>query len=279
MDDRLGKSEQQLSSTYVLPEQDVAFLARPELRPVRLQLELLKPELIMREHRVFSTVVVFGSARIPAQEDAAAFLELAEQTAAAAPGDAARAQRAAAARVLAGHSRWYEEARKFAALVSSRCQVGRECDYVMITGGGPGIMEAANRGATEVGALSIGLNIALPFEQKPNAWITPALCFNFQYFAMRKMHFLLRAKALAFFPGGFGTLDEMFEALTLMQTGKLARMPCLLFGREFWRRAVDFEFLAEQGTISSEDLELFDYVETADEAWKRIATFYGNGAR
>jgi len=276
MEPRPGKSAQQLSSTFLLAERDLAFLARPELRPVRLQLELLKPELVMREHAVFSTIVVFGSARVPAPEDAAQHVARAEAALAQRPDDPAEKRRLAAARQLVRYSKWYEEARRFAALVSSSCQIGHECDYVMITGGGPGIMEAANRGADEVGAKSVGLNIVLPFEQRPNPYIHPGLCFNFHYFAMRKMHFLLRAKALVFFPGGFGTLDEMFEALTLMQTGKIGRMPCVLVGRTFWDRILDLPYLAEQGLIGHEDLGLIDFVETAEEAWDVIRRFHGN---
>jgi uncharacterized protein (TIGR00730 family) len=267
---RPDRSEQQESSSYVLAESDIAFLARPELRPVRLQLELLKPELIMREHGVVSTIVVFGSARVPAPEDAAGHVAAAEQEAAARPDDPVAAQKLAAARRLATYSKYYDVARSFSALVSSACQIGKKCDYVMITGGGPGIMEAVNRGADDVGAKSIGLNIALPFEQRPNPYIHPSLCFNFHYFAMRKMHFLLRARALVFFPGGFGTLDEMFEALTLIQTKKIARMPCVLVGKEFWDRLLDFDLLVSEGLISAADLALFRHAETAEEIWATI---------
>jgi hypothetical protein len=277
MDAMNEKSPQQLSSTFLLAERDLAFLARPELRPIRLQLELLKPELIMREHGVFSTIVVFGSARVPAPEDAAEYVARAEAAAAEGPDDPARQRALEAARELVKYSKWYDEARRFAALVSSSCQVGHECDYVMITGGGPGIMEAANRGASEVGAKSVGLNILLPFEQKPNPYIHPGLCFNFHYFAMRKMHFLLRARAVVFFPGGFGTLDEMFEVVTLMQTGKIARMPCVLVWRPFWDRLIDLPFLADQGLIAHEDLDLFCFAETAEEAWEAIRRFWGGG--
>ena len=232
---RPDRTAQQDSSSFVLAERDIPFLARPELRPVRLQLELLKPDLLMREHGVISTIVVFGSARVPAPEDAARFVAEAEALAKSKPQEAAAQQQLAAARRLATYSGWYDEARKFASLVSQSCQIGKQCDYVMITGGGPGIMEAANRGADEVGAKSIGLNIMLPFEQKPNPYIHPDLCFDFHYFAMRKMHFLMRARALVFFPGGFGTLDEMFESLTLIQTRKISKMPCVLVCREYWR--------------------------------------------
>jgi uncharacterized protein (TIGR00730 family) len=212
---------------------------------------------------------------VPPPDEGVGRIAQAEAAAAAQPGDAGLQRQLRAARQLSGYSKWYAESRKLAALVSSACQLGHECSYVVITGGGPGIMEAANRGAHDVAAKSIGLNIVLPFEQQPNPYIHPGLCFNFHYFAMRKMHFLLRAKALAFFPGGFGTLDEMFEALTLIQTGKIGRMPCILFGREFWRRLLDFEFLADEGLISPHDLDLIEFVETAEEAWARIQAFYG----
>ena len=271
---RPGRSDQQESSTFLLAENDVAFLARPELRPIRLQLELLKPELVMREHGVISTIVVFGSARVPTPEEAANHVTRAEATAAALPDDPVAAQRLAAAKRLVTYSRYYGVARDFGALVSSACQVGRTCDYVMITGGGPGIMEAVNRGADDVGAKSIGLNIALPFEQQPNRYIHPGLCFNFHYFAMRKMHFLLRARALVFFPGGFGTLDEMFEALTLIQTRKISKMPCVLVGKEYWEKLIDFDFLVAEGMVAAEDLKLFRYAETAEEIWKTIQGYF-----
>ena len=279
MTPRTERTPQELAPTYVLAERDLAFLARPELRPVRLQLELLKPELIMREHGVVSTIVVFGSARVPAPEHVDEKVAAAEAALAAKPDDPRLRQRRDAAVKLRKHVHYYEEARRFAALVSSASQVGQVCDYVMITGGGPGIMEAANRGAHEVGAKSVGLNIGLPFEQRPNPWITPGLCFNFHYFAMRKMHFLLRAKALVFFPGGFGTMDEMFEALTLIQTGKIERMPIVVVGREHWDKVLNLRHLAEEGLITWEDLDLIDYVETAEEAWEAILRFYapGNG--
>ena len=270
MFNRPDRTDQQESSSYVLAEGDVAFLARPELRPVRLQLELLKPELIMREHGVVSTIVVFGSARVPAPEDAASHVASIEEAARSKPSDPVAAQKLAAARRLVTYSKYYEVARSFSSLVSSSCQAGKQCDYVMITGGGPGIMEAVNRGADDVGAKSIGLNIALPFEQRPNPYIHPGLCFNFHYFAMRKMHFLMRARALVFFPGGFGTLDEMFEALTLIQTRKIARMPCVLVGREYWKRLLDFDFLVSEGMISAADLGLFRHAETAEEIWATI---------
>ncbi len=254
--------------------EDVSFLNRPELRPVRLQLELLKAELIQQEEGIRSTVVVFGSTRILDPEQARARLAEAEKEAAGRAGDAAAQEAVAQARRGVELSAYYEEARRFARLVSSTGQADGRCDYVIVTGGGPGIMEAANRGAHDVGAKSIGLNIVLPLEQEPNPYITPALCFQFHYFAIRKMHFLLRAKALAAFPGGFGTLDELFETLTLLQTRKVPPVPVLLFGRAWWERVIRFEELVEQGTISPEDLSLFRYVESAEEAWDAILRFH-----
>ncbi len=263
-------------SSYLVAYKDIEFLKRDDLRPVRLQLELLKPELIMEEHKIVSTVVVFGSARLLSREEAEKNLADVEKKAAQNPDQPDVQKGLVRARRLVENSRYYEEAREFARLVSSTCQLDRgNCDFVMVTGGGPGIMEAANRGASEAGAKSVGLNITLPLEQKPNPYITPELCFQFHYFALRKMHFLLRAKALAVFPGGFGTLDEMFETLTLIQTRKMKAIPILLFGKSYWSQAVNFEFLVEQGTVSSEDLQLVSYVETAAEAWQKIMDFYG----
>ncbi|AZQ69077.1 TIGR00730 family Rossman fold protein [Silicimonas algicola] len=234
------------SPSYRLAFADADFLLRDELRPVRLQLELLKPEMMMTEYGIDSTVVLFGGARIPSPEDA--------QT--------ARTQ------TLADLSRYYEEARIFARLLTERAIAsstgGRE--HVIVTGGGPGVMEAGNKGAAEAGGVSIGLNIVLPHEQAPNDYVTPDLAFNFHYFAIRKMHFLMRAAAIAVFPGGFGTLDELFESLTLIQTGRMKPIPFLLFGSEFWNRIVDFKALAEAGTISDADLDLFRFVDTAEEA-------------
>ncbi len=246
------------------------FLNRDELRPVRLQLELLKPELIQREEGVRSTVVVFGSARLVEPAEAKRRLVRAKQALKARPGDQARRRAVALARRRLALSPYYEEAREFGRLISSTCQVDGECDYVVVTGGGPGIMEAANRGAADVGAKSIGLNITLPQEQRPNAYITPRLCFQFRYFALRKMHFLLRAKALVAFPGGFGTLDELFETLTLLQTGKVTGVTVVLVGRTFWEKVVNWPYLVAEGLISPEDLRLFYYAETAAEAWGLI---------
>ena len=263
------------SSSYQVAYRDIEFLERPALRPVRLQLELLKPEMAMEEHKIKSTIVVFGSARLTSQEEAAQQLDAVQKQAHTHPQDERLKRQLEQAQHLLRNARYYEEARKLGRLVSSTCQADNQCDFVVVTGGGPGIMEAANRGAHDVNAKSIGLNITLPFEQKPNSYVTPELCFQFHYFALRKMHFLLRAKALVVFPGGFGTLDELFDALTLIQTSKMESIPVLLFGREYWQRVVNFEFLAEQGTISPQDIELISYVETAEEAWQEIARFYG----
>ncbi len=241
---RLPDTPQTRSPSYRLAFADPEFLTREELRPVRLQLELLKPQLILDEKGIRSTVVLFGGARIPAPERA---------TGAKTPG-------------LAALAPYYEEARRFAHAVTERSLQTYGRDWVICTGGGPGVMEAGNRGAEEAGGQSIGLNIVLPHEQAPNPYVTPELSFNFHYFAIRKMHFLMRAAAICVFPGGFGTLDEMFEALTLIQTKRMKPVPFLLFGRAFWEGVINWQALAEAGTINPEDLELFTFVETAEEA-------------
>jgi hypothetical protein len=263
------------SPSYRLAYQDPDFLLRDELRPVRLQLELLKPELILQEHRIESTIVVFGSARIP--EPQAAMKEL-EAARAELRRDAANPTLELKIRIAerrVANSRYYEEARQLGRLIGSHSDDQR---LVVMTGGGPGIMEAANRGAHDSGALNIGLNIVLPHEQLPNPYITPELNFQFHYFAIRKMHLIMRAKSLVAFPGGFGTLDELFETLTLIQTGKVRRIPVLLFGREFWERVIHFQALVEEGTIAPEDLNLFNYVDTAEEAWDIILRSEKQGA-
>lgn len=267
-------SPQTLSPAYRLAYRDHDFLLKDELRPVRLQLELLKPELILKEHGIESTIVVFGSTRIPDREGAQKKLAEAEENVRRNPGDESFARKVKIARRILEKSRYYEEARKLATVISKNGKSSGHSDLVVITGGGPGIMEAANRGAHDAGAESIGLNIVLPFEEKPNEYTTPELCFQFHYFAIRKMHFLIRAKALIVFPGGFGTLDELFETLTLIQTRKIKPMPVLIFGREYWDRIVNFEALVEEGTISPEDVNLFQYVETAEEAWGIISKAY-----
>lgn len=253
-------------SAYRLAFTDTEFLLREELRPVRMQLELLKPEMVQHEHGVTSTIVIFGSARIQPPDVAQARLDAARRD-----GDAGAITRAQA---LLDMSRYYDEARRFAAIVTHKSKELETPVYV-VTGGGPGIMEAGNRGAFEVGGKSIGLNIVLPHEQEPNPYITPELCFQFHYFALRKMHFVMRSIALVCFPGGFGTLDELFETLTLTQTGKSRRRPILLFGREFWTRLINFDWLIETGMIGPGDVNLFRFVETAEEAWDVLAAEYG----
>jgi uncharacterized protein (TIGR00730 family) len=262
-------------SSYIPADRDLEFLQREELRPIRIGLELLKPELIQREQGIQSTIVVFGSARL--QESAAAkhALHMAEEEAARAPNDPTHQQKVAIARRQLALSKYYDVAREFSRLVSSTCQIDGRCDYVIVTGGGPGIMEAANRGADDVKAKSIGLNITLPHEQRPNPYITPELCFQFRYFAMRKMHFLIRAKALVAFPGGFGTLDELFETLTLLQTGKTENVLVVLVGRDFWESLINWQLLVENGLIGQEDLRLFHYAESAQEAWDVISRHNG----
>ena len=267
-------SPQTLSSSYRLAFRDHDFLLRDELRPVRLQLELLKPELILDEHRIEGAIVIFGSSRIPEPEVAGEQAALAEAAADQDPHNPELARALRIARRRTETARYYGEARRLAALISQANQASPDFNFVVVTGGGPGIMEAANRGAYDVGAESVGLNIVLPFEQKPNPYITPELCFQFHYFAVRKMHFLMRAKALVVFPGGYGTLDELFETLTLVQTGKIRSFPVLVFGRMFWEGLINFNALVDEGMISPEDIELFRFVETAEEAWAIISEAY-----
>lgn len=261
--------------SYQLAFEDIDFLAKDDLRALRLQLELLKPEWYLRDARVRSTVVVFGSARLLPVEEAEAHLADLLATVGEYPSDAGQQRALVEARKKVQYAPYYEEARKFSALVSARFQRQQQRDFVVVTGGGPGIMEAANRGAHEVGARSAGFNIQLPHEQMPNRYISEELCFRFHYFALRKMHFLMRAKALVTFPGGYGTLDELFDVLTLMQTGKISRIPVVLVGEAFWSRAVDFRFLADEGVISPADAELFTIVETAEAAVTVLQRFYG----
>jgi uncharacterized protein (TIGR00730 family) len=253
-------------SAYRLAFTDTEFLLRDELRPVRMQLELLKPEMVQAAQGIVSTIVIFGSARILPADVAALRLSEAQQL-----GDAI-VLRQAQMQVLM--SRYYEEARRFSALVTQKSR-DLETPIYVVTGGGPGVMEAGNRGAHEVGGKSIGLNIVLPHEQAPNPYITPELCFQFHYFGLRKMHFLMRSIGLVCFPGGYGTLDELFEVMTLVQTGKSRRRPILLFGRDFWTRLVNFDLLIDTGMISPQDVKLFHFVETAEEAWEVLAAEYG----
>ncbi len=261
------ETPQTQSAAYRLAFQDTEFLLREDLRPIRFQLELLKPELLLDEAGIASTFVFYGSARIP--EPAAAQDRIAT---ARTKWDKQVAQR------LAEKSKYYDVARELARKAAA-CPVDANGNrhFVVCSGGGPSIMEAANRGASDIGAKTIGLNITLPHEQAPNPYVTPDLSFQFHYFALRKMHFTLRARALAVFPGGFGTFDEFFEVLTLIQTGKMKRIPVLLFGRDFWTRVVNFEALAEEGVIGPADLDLITWVETADEAWGVVERFYEAG--
>jgi uncharacterized protein (TIGR00730 family) len=259
------------SPSYRRADEDLEFLSRDELRATRLQLELLKPELAQIQEGIHSTIVVFGSARLVEPAEARACLVHAEAALAQKPADPDRRQAVAIARRHLALAPFCEQAREFGRIVSSSCQVDGRCEYVIVTGGGPGIMEAANRGAADVGAKSMGFNIALPHEQHPNPYITPNLCFQFRYFAIRKMHFLLRAKALVAFPGGFGTMDELFEALTLIQTGTVTGLTVVLMGRAFWDRLINWPMLTEEGLISPKDAQIFRYAETAQEAWDIIS--------
>ncbi|APE29337.1 hypothetical protein BMF35_b0082 [Aurantiacibacter gangjinensis] len=265
--DSISDTPQTRHPAYRLAFRDQDFLLREELRPVRFQLELLKPEMVLDEARVGSTLVMYGSARIPPPEAAEDALKQAENL----PEDEARV-----VRNLAAKSKYYAEAYRLARIAGEKAIIEDGMrQFVVCSGGGPSIMEAANRGASDAGAESIGLNIILPHEQAPNPYVTPYLSLNFHYFALRKMHFLIRAKAVAVFPGGFGTFDEFFELLTLIQTGKMKPIPILLFGKDFWTRVVDFEAIADEGTISKKDLDLITWCESAEEGWQAIADFYG----
>lgn len=246
------------SQAYKLAFDDQEFLCRPETRPIRLQLELMKPELMLEEAGIISTTVLFGGARIaePGKDPWAAKNDIQRKN-------------------LKESSKYYEEARKFAQLSSLASKETGYTEYVVVTGGGPGVMEAGSRGTLDIGAPNIALNIVLPHEQAPNEYVTPEFSFNFHYFAVRKMHFLMRASSVAVFPGGFGTLDEFFETLTLIQTGRMERVPVLLFGESFWKRVINIEALAEEGTISPDDPDLFTIVDSAEEGWKVVSNFYG----
>jgi len=241
---KVPDTPQSRSPTYRLAFTDEEFMCRDELRPVRLQLELLKPQLVLEERQIESTIVLFGGARIPEPAQ----------------------KHTARTKTLAELSAFYEVAREFSRLMTQKAIATGNREYVIATGGGPGVMEAGNRGAHEAGGVSLGLSIVLPHEQAPNQYVTPELSFNFHYFAIRKMHFLMRARAIGVFPGGFGTLDETFEALTLIQTGRMDRVPFLFFGRSFWESVINWQALADAGTISDEDLSLFRFVDSAQEA-------------
>ena len=262
------------SPSYSLAQHDRLLMDRPETRGVRMLLELHKPELAFQEHRIHSTVIVFGGTQIVERGAAKRRLTEARRAAQGNPESPKLKRDVERAEKLLNLSPYYDAAREFARLVSidNQCEDAR--DFVIVTGGGPGIMEAANRGAFDVGCQSIGLNIKLPAEQQPNPFITPDLCFQFKYFALRKFHFILRAAAVVLFPGGFGTLDEMFETLTLRQTHRMQPVPIILFGREYWSKIIDFRQMAEEGVISDDHLDLFSWAETPEEAWKQIVDFH-----
>ncbi len=261
------------SPSYVLADDDHELLERQEMRGVRMMLELQKPEMALQEEKIHSTVIVFGGTQIIERSAAQRRLTEAQKAAAAKPGDTAAAREVARSEQLVSLSHYYDEAREFARLVSidHQCETRRE--FVIVTGGGPGVMEAANRGAFDVGCKSIGLNIRLPSEQHPNPFITPELCFQFRYFAIRKFHFILRAAGVVLFPGGFGTLDELFEALTLRQTHRMQPAPIVLYGRDYWKSVIDFRKLADFGVIADAHLDLFTYADTPEAAWRTIVDF------
>ena len=263
------------SPSYTLAEVDVEFLKRKENRPLRMQLEMAKTETMLREHHIDATVVVFGGTQIMPREQAEAILRKATENAEKSPDDPKAIRALQRAKRIVGKSHYFDEAREFARIVSTQAKVdGRPQLYIM-TGGGPGVMEAANRGAFEAGAKSIGLNIDLPHEQEPNPYITPELCFQFHYFAMRKFHFVLRAAALVVFPGGFGTLDELFDTLCLRQTRRMQQIPVILYSRKYWESIINFQQMADEGVIDDEDIKLVNYAETPQEAWNIIASFHG----
>jgi uncharacterized protein (TIGR00730 family) len=262
------------SPSYLLAQEDRGLLAMEEMRGVRMLLELGKPELALQADKIHSTVIVFGGTQIVERTAAERRLSEARRALAAHPDDRKASREVERSQRLLAQAHYYDSARQFAKLVSIDNQCESQRDYVVITGGGPGIMEAANRGAFDVGCKSIGLNIKLPAEQQPNPFITPELCFQFKYFALRKFHFILRAAAVVLFPGGFGTLDEMFETLTLRQTHRMQPVPIILFGRGYWSKVIDFQFLADSGVIADQHLDLFTYAETPEEAWQQILDFH-----
>ncbi len=261
--------------SYRLAFSDEQFLLRDDLRAVRLQLEWLKPDLIQEELGIESTVVIFGGSRFPEKNMAMEKFNSAKSALSLNPSDTTLIKNYKIAEAIVNNSRYYTEARELAKKITTKSLAKSGKQFVVVTGGGPGVMEAANRGAADVGGKSIGLNIVLPFEQKPNSFITKELCFQFHYFAIRKMHFLKRARALVAFPGGFGTLDELFETLTLVQTKKIKPVPIVLLGKEYWNKVIDFDFLIEQGAIEECDLDLFKIVDNADEAWRILKQSWG----
>jgi len=260
--------------SYRLAYLDNEFLRREDLRPLRLELELLKPEMLMEEAGIKSTTVVFGGTQVVSGDEAKERLAAAEAAIAANPDDEEAKRGMIRANRVMAKSKYYEDCREFSRIVTAHNKAADDGEFIIKTGGGPGIMEAGNRGAYEAGGISSALNITLPFEQTPNSYITPGLCFQFNYFAIRKMHFLLRAKALVCFPGGFGTLDELFTTLTLRQTGRMQEIPIILYSREYWESILNFQFLADEAVISDKHLDLFQYTETPEETWQVIKDFY-----
>jgi hypothetical protein len=261
-------------SSYRLAFHDHEFIRREDMRPLRFELELLKPEILLIEQGVRSTIVVFGGTQVTDEPEAREALERLREQLSRAPDDPTLRREVKRAERIQAKAHYYRECRQFARIVSEHNKKYGDGEFIVMTGGGPGIMEAANRGAYDVSSDSIGLNITLPFEQVPNPYITPGMCFQFNYFAIRKMHFLLRAKALVCFPGGFGTLDELFTTLTLRQTERMQKIPIILYGRAYWQRVIDFQFLADEGVVRDEHLELFQYADSPQEAWQIIADFH-----
>ena len=261
--------------SYRLAYMDQDFIRSEDLRPLRLELELLKPEMFLDELGIQSTVVVFGGTQVLPQNEVDPIVEEAKKMAETDPDAHATKRAQIRAERFQSKVKYYEECREFARIVTEYNKQFRDGEFIIKTGGGPGIMEAANRGAYEAGGKSMALNITLPFEQTPNSYITPGMCFQFNYFAIRKMHFLLRAKALVCFPGGFGTLDELFTTLTLRQTGRMQEIPIILYSKEYWDGIIDFQFLADEGVIADKHLDIFQYTETPEETWQVIKDFHG----
>ena len=258
------------SDTYKLAYEDIDLLNRNEMRGVRMLLEITKPDLILEENKILSTIIIFGGASIAEESKTKEKIDDIKKLIKKNPSSVLLKRNLNRLENLLSMSHYYQSAREFSKLASINNQ-SKSCNsHVIVTGGGPGIMEAANRGAFEANCKSIGLNISLPNEQIPNAFITPGLCFKFNYFALRKIHFVMRSIGAVFFPGGFGTLDELFELLTLRQTGMKNKIPIILFGREYWNKIINFEYLADLGLISDEHLNLFEYADTASEAWEII---------
>jgi uncharacterized protein (TIGR00730 family) len=278
-DEQDSKTEARLraiasSPSHIPALEDTAFLQRDELRPFRLAIDYLKPELTLQEEKIESAIVVFGSTRIEEKTKAQERVDALKSALARRPEDEILPQRLSIAERILDKAKYYDVARDLGRLVSTDCQLGGRCRFVIVTGGGPGLMEAANRGAHDVGAKSVGLNITLPREQFANSYITPSLTFNFHYFAIRKMHLVKRARALVAFPGGYGTLDELFEVLCLVQTARIDPVPVVLVGKDFWSRAFDVRFLVDEGVIDEQDASLFAVVETAEEIWNHIVDWW-----